>query len=77
MDPITLITTGLAVAKGLAALAVDVAPMISNIRAAIDGLTGGSHITDAQAADLHAQTDTVESEWQAALQAARDEAVTS
>lgn len=73
MDPITLITTGIAVASGLAKLAVDVAPMITNIKAAIDALLGKGHITDAQATDLHAQTANVEAEWAAVLAAARAE----
>jgi hypothetical protein len=73
MDPVTLITTAIAVAKGLSALAVDITPMIANIKAAIDGLLGKGHVTDAQAADLHAQTTALESQWADTLAAARAE----
>ncbi len=74
MDPVTIVTTGLALAKALIALSVDAGPVIAAIRAAIDSMLGKGHITDVQAADLHAQTNTVESDWQADLAAARAEA---
>jgi len=73
MDPLTLIATGLSLAKTLTSLAVDAGPLLAGIRASIDGLLGKGHITEAQAADLHAQTAALESEWQATLAAARTE----
>ena len=73
MDPVTLILTGISVAKGLASLAVDVGPMITNIKSAVDALFGGGHITDVQAADLRTQTSELEGEWAVALAAARAE----
>ncbi len=74
MDPITLITTGIAVAKGLAELGVEITPLLGNIKDAINGLFGAGHITDAQATDLHAQRDQAQSDWLATLAAARTEA---
>ncbi len=71
MEAIILLLTQ--VIPPLIQLGINVIPLIGEARNAIDALSTGNHITPDQAADLHAQTEALESQWAAVLQAAQDE----
>lgn len=64
---------GLANLPTLIQAGVTVAPLIGNVKTAIDALVSGNHITDDQAAALRAQTTTIEAQWAEVEKAAEAE----
>lgn len=62
----------LASVPGMIALGVNLMPLIGNVKDAIEALSSGNHITDAQRAALDVQVAAAESAW--AVQVAKAQA---